>query len=160
EAHALGIVHRDVKPENVILARTGAKIADFGIARIPDSTLTHQGGLMGTPAYSAPETFKLGTFSAGSDQFSLAASVYEALSGKRASPGDEAVAVASKIASEPPPAIAHDLGLPDAVDAALLRAMARDPLARFPSCAAFGEAFARAIENAASAVETVAAPIA
>src|SRR5262245_11789385 len=57
-AHEAGILHRDVKPENVMLARTGGKIADFGIARIPDSTLTHQGGLMGTPAYSAPETFR------------------------------------------------------------------------------------------------------
>ncbi len=113
-AHAAGILHRDVKPENIMLARTGGKIADFGIARIPDSTLTHQGGLMGTPAYSAPETFRGGKFSPASDQFSLAASLYEALSGRRAFPGDDAVTVAARIASEPPEPFAAGLGLPPA----------------------------------------------
>lgn len=139
-AHQAGILHRDVKPENVILAKTGGKIADFGIARIPDSTLTHQGGLMGTPAYSAPETFKASRFSPESDQFSLAASLYEAISGKRAFPGDDAVAVAAKIAHETPEPIAASLGLPAAVDDVLARALAKLPEDRFTSCEAFGQA--------------------
>jgi serine/threonine-protein kinase len=58
-AHDRGVLHRDVKPENLILSPTGTKLTDFGIARVPDSTLTHAGGLLGTPAYSAPETFQL-----------------------------------------------------------------------------------------------------
>ncbi len=86
-AHDAGILHRDIKPENVIMARTGAKIADFGIARVPDSTLTRDGKLLGTPAYSAPEAISHGTFSPASDQFSLAATLYEALCLHRAFPG-------------------------------------------------------------------------
>jgi serine/threonine-protein kinase len=106
-AHSAGVLHRDVKPENVMLSRAGAKMADFGIARVPDSTLTHQGGLLGTPAYSAPETFASGAFSPASDQFSLAATVYEAASGKRAFPGDDAVSVAAKIRDTSAPRVAE-----------------------------------------------------
>jgi hypothetical protein len=144
-AHEAGILHRDVKPENIMLARTGGKIADFGIARIPDSTLTHQGGLMGTPAYSAPETFRGGKFSPRSDQFSLAASIYEALSGERAFPGDDAVTVAARIANELPEPVAVSLGLPPAVDAVFLRALDRSPEARFSDCDAFGAALAESL---------------
>jgi eukaryotic-like serine/threonine-protein kinase len=146
-AHEAGVLHRDIKPENLILARWGGKIADFGIARIPDSTLTHQGGLMGTPAYSAPETFRSGKFSPASDQFSLAASLYEALSGRRAFPGDDAVAVAAKIASDPPEPFARSLALPQAVDDVLARALSRKAEERFPTCAAFGEALAAGLRQ-------------
>jgi serine/threonine-protein kinase len=144
-AHEAGILHRDVKPENVILARTGGKIADFGIARIPDSTLTHQGGLMGTPAYSAPETFRAGRFSPASDQFSLAASLYEALSGRRAFPGDDAVTVASRITHDAAEPFAAALGLPPAVDEVVLRGLARAPEDRFPTCEAFGAALSASL---------------
>ncbi|WP_437641270.1 protein kinase domain-containing protein [Sorangium sp. So ce854] len=149
-AHRAGVVHRDIKPENIILSAQGGKIADFGIARIPDSTLTHQGGLMGTPAYSAPETFRAGKFSPESDQFSLAAVMYEAISGKRAFPGDDAVSVASKIASDEPPPVARELGLPPSLDQVLARGLSKRPEDRFPSCDAFGAAFADSLEWAAS----------
>ncbi|WP_437627531.1 protein kinase domain-containing protein [Sorangium sp. So ce1151] len=149
-AHRAGIVHRDIKPENIILSAKGGKIADFGIARIPDSTLTHQGGLMGTPAYSAPETFRAGKFSPESDQFSLAAVMYEAISGKRAFPGDDAVSVASKIASDEPPPVARELGVPPSLDQVLARGLSKRPEERYPSCDAFGAAFADSLEWAAS----------
>ncbi|XXT24406.1 protein kinase [Sorangium sp. So ce429] len=149
-AHRAGIVHRDIKPENIILSAKGGKIADFGIARIPDSTLTHQGGLMGTPAYSAPETFRAGKFSPESDQFSLAAVMYEAISGKRAFPGDDAVSVASKIASDEPPPVARELGVPPSLDQVLARGLSKRPEDRYSSCDAFGASFADSLEWAAS----------
>lgn len=151
-AHRAGVVHRDIKPDNVILSKTGGKIADFGIARIPDSTLTHQGGLLGTPAYSAPETFRQGKFSPESDQFSLAATLYEAVSGQRAFPGDDAAAVAAHIATQEPQRFAHYLELPRSIDDVLARALAKDPKGRFESCEAFGQAFARALAQARPAV--------
>ncbi|UQA63872.1 protein kinase [Polyangium aurulentum] len=157
-AHKEGILHRDIKPENIILSRTGGKIADFGIAKIPDSTLTHAGGLMGTPAYSAPETFGGKNFSPESDQFSLAASLYEAVSGERAFPGDDAVEVAARIANDPPSRFAARRGLPPAVDDVLVRAMAKSPADRFASCEAFGEALADALTPFLEAPPRSAAP--
>ncbi len=144
-AHDAGILHRDIKPENVILSKKGGKIADFGIARIPDSTLTHQGGLMGTPAYSAPETFRTSTFSPESDQFSLAATLYEAVSGQRAFPGDDAVAVAQRILHETIEPFASKIDLSEEVDRVFSRALSRRPRERFSSCEAFGRALADAL---------------
>lgn len=149
-AHAAGVLHRDIKPENIMLAPHGAKIADFGIARIPDSTLTRTGGLVGTPAYCAPEALSTGVFSPASDQFSLAATLYEAIFGERAFPGEDALTVAARIANEPPAPLAARHELDPRVDEALLRAMAVDPAARFPSCAVFTEALVEALGGAAS----------
>jgi len=146
-AHAVGVLHRDIKPENVILAPTGAKIADFGIARIPESTLTRDGRVLGTPAYSSPESISHGTFSAKSDQFSMAATLYEALSMHRAFPGDDAIAVAARITAELPPAIAEVCGLDTRVDTVLMRAMAREPRNRFDSCLDFGRALAEVLRH-------------
>lgn len=146
-AHCAGVVHRDVKPENVMLSPTGAKVADFGIARIPDSTLTQGGSVLGTPAYSAPEAIRRGRFSAQSDQFSLAATLYEAVSGRRAFPGDDAVAVASLIANEDPLPFAATLALDPAVDRVLQRGLAKDPKQRFASCDEFGRALSDALRH-------------
>jgi serine/threonine-protein kinase len=144
-AHASGVLHRDIKPENIILTEHGSKIADFGIARVPESTLTRDGGLLGTPAYSAPECISNGVFSPQSDQFSLAATLYEALSQRRAFPGDDAVTVANRIQGEEPPPIAAPLGLDPHVDGVLERALSKDPHARFPTCGEFGDALAEAL---------------
>jgi serine/threonine protein kinase len=152
-AHEAGVVHRDVKPENVLLAKTGAKVTDFGIARIPDSTLTRAGAVLGTPAYSAPEALASAEFSPLSDQFSLAATLYEALSGVRAFPGEEMIGVATRVATEAPAplgttAAARSLAArPLArVEAVLQRGLAKDPAKRFPSAIALGEAFAAALD--------------
>ncbi len=144
-AHESGVLHRDVKPENIILTEHGSKIADFGIARVPNSTLTRDGGLLGTPAYSAPECISNGEFSPQSDQFSLAATLYEALSQRRAFPGDDAVTVANHIQTDDPPPIANGCGLDPHVDGVLLRALAKQPERRFPSTREFGDALAEAL---------------
>lgn len=145
-AHRAGVLHRDIKPENIILTKNGAKIADFGIARVPESTLTKGGGLLGTPAYSAPESITYGEHSSQSDQFSLAATLYEATSGRRAFPGDDAVGVATRIQTEEAPPIARSLGLPKAVDAALSRGLCKAAEKRFSSCAELGQALANALD--------------
>ena len=144
-AHASGVLHRDVKPENIILTVHGSKVADFGIARVPNSTLTKDGGLLGTPAYSSPESITHGAFSPQSDQFSLAATLYEALSQRRAFPGDDAVTVANRIQTDEPPPIARACGLDPHVDGVLARALSKDPDARFPSVGEFGDALAEAL---------------
>jgi eukaryotic-like serine/threonine-protein kinase len=146
-AHAASVLHRDIKPENVILSRTGAKVADFGIARLPDSTLTIPGNLLGTPAYSAPEAIEQGSFSPQSDQFSLASTLFEAISGRRAFPGDEAVAVATLVQTFEPPPIAPLFHLDARVDTILARAFAKHPASRYPSCEEFGNALGDALET-------------
>jgi serine/threonine-protein kinase len=144
-AHLAGVLHRDIKPENIILTPTGAKVADFGIARVPDSSLTRDGGLLGTPAYSAPECIETGRFSPLSDQFSLAATLSEAVSGQRAFPGEDAIAVATRITNEDPPGIAELSGLDAHVDDVLRRGMSKTPSARFEDARAFGAALAEAL---------------
>jgi serine/threonine protein kinase len=150
-AHEAGVVHRDVKPENVLFSRTGAKIADFGIARIPESTITRANTVLGTPAYTSPEALSYGTFSPLSDQFSLAATLYEAATGTRAFDGSDAIETAGKVSNDAPPPLEQRLGESEtvrAIDAVLARGLAKDASARFGSCVGLGEALARAVEPA------------
>lgn len=157
-AHERGVLHRDVKPENIILTSVGAKLADFGIARVPDSTLTHTGGLLGTPAYSAPETFRETRFSPKSDQFSLAATLYEAISGERAFPGDDALSVAHKITHEDPKPFAERRNIARDVDDVMLRALSKNPDDRYDTCDAFGAALVGALRRSATGAATSVAP--
>jgi serine/threonine protein kinase len=147
-AHDAGIVHRDIKPENILHARSGFKVADFGIARVPDSTLTHANLVLGTPAYTAPEALSTGTFSPATDQFSFAATLYEAVTGVRAFHSDDASVTAHKVTMEPPQAL--DPSIADeprrrTIERALFRGMAKDEKDRFPTCAEFGRALAEAV---------------
>ncbi|HEY4159457.1 MAG TPA: serine/threonine-protein kinase [Polyangiaceae bacterium] len=150
-AHDAGVLHRDIKPENIILTPTGAKVADFGIARVPDSTLTRDGGLLGTPAYSAPECIETGRFSPLSDQFSLAATLYEAISGQRAFPGEDAIAVATRITNDEPPPIAEFAGVDAHVDEVLARGLAKDPAKRYQDASTFGLALSEALSQSTRA---------
>jgi len=148
-AHETGVVHRDVKPENILFSRTGAKIADFGIARIPDSTLTRTNTVLGTPAYTSPEALSKGDFSALSDQFSLAATIYEAITAARAFGSEDAITTAGKVTSEPPPPIHESIAsrsVLDQLESALNKGMAKDPKQRFASCAELGEAIGKALD--------------
>ena len=137
-AHARGITHRDVKPANILLAPNGQwKLADFGVAHVPDSSQTMTGQFLGTPAYAAPEALTLGHFGAASDVFGLAAVMVEAITGRRLR-GDATMTELAARAGETialPPEVPADL-------AAVLRpALARDPSQR-PSAAALAEMLA------------------
>ena len=148
-AHARGVVHRDVKPSNVLLRGgdlAGAVIADFGIARGPGGTtsLTQTGALLGTPSYMAPEQAR-GERALGprADVFALGCVLYECVTGRRAFEGRHALAVIAKVVLwEPPPARELDAHVPDALSALLAQMMAK-PAERRPDGDAVIEALAR-----------------
>lgn len=132
--HAEGIVHRDVKPANVLLRDKdgAAKLADLGIATAAESTrITVSGTVMGTAAYMAPEQVEGIEAGPGADVYALAAVAFEALSGRKARQGDTPMAIAHRITSEPAPDLrATWPGADPAVTAVLERAMSRDPAER------------------------------
>ena len=160
-AHEHGVIHRDVKPENIILSSNGTILTDFGIARIPDSTMTISGTVFGTPAYSAPEALAHATFTAASDQFALATTLYEAMSAKRAFPGDDAITVALRVQNEDPAPLADAAEDPrlnllyGRVDGVLRRGLAKSPAERYTSARAFGDAFAAAVDARISGAITI-----
>src|SRR5690606_5241614 len=122
-------------------------IRDFHVTGVQTCALpiSRAGARVGTPAYSAPETVRDAEHSAKSDQFSMAACLYEGLSGKRAFPGAEAVKVATAIEKNTPLPVATALGLPTRVDEVLLRGMAKKPEDRFESCKELGLALSEAL---------------
>lgn len=141
-AHAQGIVHRDVKPQNVLLNGDGrAKVADFGIARADDlEGATTTGTVVGTSHYLAPEQAKGERASERSDVYALGAVLYELLSGDVPFPGDNFVMVAMRHVNDPLPSLIEKRPeLPLRVVAAIERALEKDPVRRFPSMDAFME---------------------
>ncbi|MGZ3449323.1 MAG: protein kinase domain-containing protein [Polyangiales bacterium] len=146
-AHAVGVVHRDLKPDNVLL-ETGGRvvITDFGIARgeMPGSASMTSGGVVGTPAYMAPE--QIGSalaIDARADIYAFGLILFEMLTGRRAWPGNSAFAVASARLVEPPPdPRVYRQGLSPSIAAVVLRCLARDREERFPSCAELDRALA------------------
>ncbi|MCA9531045.1 MAG: serine/threonine protein kinase, partial [Myxococcales bacterium] len=151
-AHAHGIIHRDVKPENLLLTPEGrVKLADFGVARLPNAALTGAGQFLGTPCYAAPETLTTGEVGPESDLFSLAAVLYEILSGARAFPGKQAIAVARSVVHDDPRplrAVRPDAAPPREVQRVLDRGLAKDPARRFESVTAFARALRAAYAKA------------
>ena len=103
-AHAQGVVHRDVKPANVLLGRDGTvKLADLGVAAVADRTrITASGAVLGTLPYMAPEQLEGAEAQPAGDVYALGAVAFETLSGQKARPEDNPLAVAHAIASEPP----------------------------------------------------------
>jgi tetratricopeptide (TPR) repeat protein len=149
-AHAQGVVHRDVKPGNVLMRRDGVtKLVDLGIATAQDHTrLTHSGMVLGTAAYMAPEQLEGGETTPATDIYALAVVAYEALTGERAREGRTPIEIAHQIATGPPPDIRD--AMPDASPQAaeiLKRAMARDPRERPASAGELATGLARALEE-------------
>jgi serine/threonine-protein kinase len=142
-AHERGLVHRDVKPQNVLLSREGeVKVTDFGIARSlhVDQGVTQTGTVLGTGEYLAPEQASGKTVSAATDVYSLGVVLWELLAGDVPFVGENFVAVALRHVNEPPPSLRERR--PDVsprLAAAVERALAKDPVRRFPSMAAFAE---------------------
>jgi serine/threonine-protein kinase len=159
-AHRHGVVHRDVKPENVLLQDGHAVVADFGVARAisaaADKTLTGAGLSVGTPAYMSPEQ-AVGTreLDGRSDIYALGCVLYEMLAGEAPFTGPSAQAVISRRFTEGPPLVRRVRGsVPEFVERAVLRAMAPEAADRFQSAAQFTSALeSRPTPNDASPVE-------
>ncbi len=139
-AHAAGVVHRDIKPGNLLLdGRDQVHVGDFGVASAAGlANLTETGTILGTAGYLSPEQAQGERATAASDRYSLAVVAFELLAGRRPYESDSTTAEAARHATAPVPSI-RDLkpGLPATFDAVFDRALAKTPSARYPSCAEF-----------------------
>ena len=127
-AHAAGVLHRDVTPGNILLDPAGPWLADFGIARRRDATIvTGEGQLIGTAGYIAPEVIAGGRATAASDRYALAAVAFELLTGRRVFEADGMAGVLYAHAHRTPPRPSEVADLPRGLDAAMARALAKDP---------------------------------
>jgi Protein kinase domain len=151
-SHERGVVHRDIKPGNIMLTSQGqAKIADFGIARIEMSSMTQAGTMLGTPAYMSPEQFRGEAADARTDVYSAGVVLYQLLTGERPFEGG-LTAIMHKVLNTEPPVPSQLAGsVPPALDTVVKTAMAKRVQDRFASAAKFAEALRTAIAAAGTA---------
>ena len=152
-AHAHGIVHRDIKPENILLFGNEPMVADFGIALAVDAIgqdrLTQTGLSLGTPAYMSPEQACAEPRLDGrTDIYSLGCVLYEMLAGEPPYTGPTPQAVVARRLTEPPPPLRTVRDLPEALEQAIYRALARSPADRFATARDFGRAITEAVTSA------------
>jgi serine/threonine-protein kinase len=140
-AHRQGIVHRDVKPPNIMILASGEpKIMDFGIAKIPAAQLTSAGEFFGTPAYMSPEQVGGAPVDARSDVFSLGAMLYLMLTGQRPFDGENVAAILGRVLNADAPAPSSLVpDLPAGLDSVVARALAKSPEARYPTAEALAQ---------------------
>ncbi|MGA3124076.1 MAG: serine/threonine-protein kinase [Polyangiaceae bacterium] len=142
-AHAAGVVHGNVKPENVVFAATGPKLTDFAAARHPPDDV------FGAVGYAAPESLSSGRITPAGDQFSLAVTLLEALTGRPVFTGADHTATSARVKSArhlAPTSLVPELRVCPHLDTIFDRALAKDPGRRFASCEAFTQAICGALE--------------
>lgn len=157
-AHAHGMLHRDVKPANVLMSKSGEPIlTDFGIAKLMDSTgLTASGAAVGTPAYMSPEAGRGEPVDERTDVYSLGVMLYEMLSGELPFDADTPYAVILKHINEPPPPLRPRVPyLPESVERIVIKALAKDRAQRYQSAAELRDALLKAEQDLQKADETV-----
>lgn len=152
-AHERGVIHRDVKPSNILVSRRGkrlqAKLTDFGVALVDRSTLTDKGTWMGTVSYMAPEYLDTGKATPSSDLFAVGVMLYEILTGGR-KPfiGETTTGILNAILRNPAPPLSLDetQGISPAILEVTRRALSKDPAERYPSAEALAAAIREAIQ--------------
>ena len=146
-AHQRGVIHRDVKPSNIMLDGDGtAKLTDFGVAKVTLSTLTRTGTIVGSPAYMAPEQVTGEEISGAADQFALGVVLYELLTGERPFEGTNPTVVLYRIVHEEPLSPRRiNPQLPAAINQVVLKALSKSPEKRYGSCSELAVAVRQAL---------------
>lgn len=142
-AHARGIVHRDIKPGNLMLSGRQVKITDFGIARLAGRDSTQSTNLLGTPAYMSPEQIAGSPVTGAADQYALGVIAYEFLAGQKPFDSDNLANLLFRISHQPVPPVPH---LNAAANQVLARVLSKNPDHRYPSCLAFASALSHAAQ--------------
>jgi serine/threonine-protein kinase len=152
-AHKKGVIHKDIKPSNIMLDKTGAiKVADFGISQMTEQTV--ELGILGTPSYMSPEQLKDQVVGRESDVFSLGCVLYEVLTGEKAFSGDNDFSVLYKISNEEPVSVLSIRpDLPSIFGDITHKALAKDPKERYQNCMAFAYDLRVAYRSLKGAVE-------
>jgi eukaryotic-like serine/threonine-protein kinase len=156
-AHSRGVIHRDIKPANIMITPSGVvKLTDFGIAKLTSAGASTSGLIVGTPSYMSPEQAIGKQLDGRSDIFSLGSILYELLTGEKAFAGQNVTTVIYKIVHESPtPVLALQPGMDPAVEPIVLKALAKNPEARFQTCQELALALETYVNNSIAGVFTI-----